>query len=95
MTGGSGIDNVDDLLAVVGVDVFFIGPDDLTKNGVLHPAAPRSHLCLTTINSNLFESPTHFDYCLAARSPGRTDGKGNPNSVGHSGETRFLLSDTE
>jgi 2-keto-3-deoxy-L-rhamnonate aldolase RhmA len=38
MTGASGIDNVDDLLAVEGFDVFFIGPDDLTKNG---RAAPR------------------------------------------------------
>jgi hypothetical protein len=55
MTGVSGIDNVDDLLAVEGVDVFFIV---LYRPG--RSNAPRSQLCLTRLNSNLFGNPTGF-----------------------------------
>jgi hypothetical protein len=58
---------MDDLLAVEGVDVFFVGPRVYLGMACGTPCR-LAHFRLTTLNPNLFGSPTRSDYCFLARS---------------------------
>jgi len=58
---------MDDLLVVEGVDVFFVGPRVYLRMACGTPCR-LTHFRLTTLNPNLFGSPTRSDYCFLARS---------------------------
>ena len=66
---------MDDLLAVEGVDVFFVGPRVYLRMACGTPCRV-THFRLTTLNPNLFGSPTRSDYCFLAGPTGTPDGKG-------------------
>lgn len=46
------LDNVDDILAVEGIDVFFIGPSDLSQS-MGHPGNPKAEPVATAIDTTL------------------------------------------